>query len=104
MNDDHELPKLAARVSQALALLCDEAPPMDLVQLWLDYDESFVETGADNLQDWAATHSRLNWFMGITVIEAAILLAEEPDENLISRIESDEERSNHKLPHGWWKE
>lgn len=97
------LPKLVDRVSHALALLCDEPPPMDLVQLWLDLDESWVESDEDNLQDWVSNHARLPWSMGITVIEASITLARSPNEGLITDIEREASERCSPLPADWWK-
>lgn len=99
------LPSRAERVAEAMELLCGEKPPTALVAKWLAWDETFVDTGEDTLQDWAAQRSKLPWAMGITIIEAAGAMADEPDENLINRIESYHVALTGRMPpHNWWKE
>lgn len=62
------------RFTEALAVLCGGAkPPAKIVGEWLSHE-------SDALQDWAVSHAALHWSMGITVIEAAMTLASEPDE------------------------
>jgi hypothetical protein len=98
------MPSRAERFAEALELLCGEKPPADLAAKWLAWDESHVDVGADTLQDWAASHAKLPWLMGITICEAAEAMADEPDENLISRIEDYHVALTGKmLPYLWWK-
>jgi hypothetical protein len=65
------------RFAQALTLLCGEAPDMKLVWAWYNNSEDPKLLG---LQDWAANKSKLKWSMGISVLEAAELLADHPEE------------------------
>jgi hypothetical protein len=72
-----------ARIREALGLLCGELPPEDLVNRWVDWDDSHVDLPmsdprSETLQDWAAQHCPFEWAMGITVIDAAEALAIEP--------------------------
>lgn len=99
--DEETLPKFAERVCEALAVLCDEAPPAHLVAGWL----ACQGMESCNLQDWAASHTRIPWSMGITIIEAAINIASEPSDDLITQIGEDYlRRHGTQLPHLWWIE
>lgn len=62
------------RFVEALRLLCGGSEPSDrLVKEWLNH-------GSEDLQAWVASETALHWSMGITTIEAAMSLADEPDE------------------------
>lgn len=62
------------RFSQALQILCGgSAPPPGLVQKWIRHE-------SDDLQEWTVSHQAFPWSMGITIIEAATGLADQPDE------------------------
>lgn len=61
------------RFREALTLLCGEAPPEGMAEAW-DAHES------EELQEWALNHCCLPWCMGIVVIEAAMSLADQPEE------------------------
>ena len=63
------------RFREALTLLCGEAPPEGMAEAW-DAHES------EALQDWALNHCPLSWAMGIVVIEAAMSLADQPEEGV----------------------
>ena len=67
------------RFAQALTLLCGEAPDMKLVWAWYGGNE---DPSQPLLQDWVANKSRLKWSMGISVLEAAELLADHPEEGM----------------------
>lgn len=75
-----------ARLIESLTLLCGDTPSDDLVDRWIAGDESHLDqpgwsTGnpaALDLQDWAASHAPFEWIMGITVIDAAEMMAENP--------------------------
>lgn len=68
------------RFRASLALLCDNTiPPKRLCRAWLSQDE---DESSEQLQAWAANHSKLNWAMGIGIIEAALTLAENPVEGV----------------------
>lgn len=62
------------RFVEALKLMCGGAEPSEhLVKEWLRHE-------SEDLQSWAANNTVLHWSMGITTIEAAMALADEPDE------------------------
>ena len=64
------------RVIETLAMLCYGAkPPRKMVEEWFR-DES------EELQDWAVNHSSMYWATGIGTIEAAIAMAETPEEGI----------------------
>ena len=76
--DFDESPSYIYRFQMALALLCgNHLPDERLCRQWLDGkdEKKYIE-----LQDWAVSHSTLNWAMGIGVIEAAMTLADNPNE------------------------
>lgn len=63
-----------ARFRHALAVLCGGvAPPEEMCADWLNSDD-------EALQTWAVNNTVMDWAMGITVVEAAMKLADEPDE------------------------
>lgn len=68
--------KYLDRVIEALTLLCGgNEPPREMVHEW--------ETGeGEDLQDWAANHTKLPWAQGIGTIEAAQVLADNPEEGM----------------------
>ena len=74
---DGQVPTLYVdRVVEALALLCNGAkPPRELVEGWL-LDKS------DGLQDWAVNNTAVCWGTGIGTIEAAIAMADTPEEGI----------------------
>lgn len=57
---------VAIRMANVLGLLCDERPPLGLVDAW-------AEGTSNDLQDWVASHLRgdVHWSSGIRAIEAA---------------------------------
>jgi hypothetical protein len=64
------------RVVDTLGLLCNGTkPPREMVEAWFQ-DES------EELQDWAVNHTALCWGTGIGTIEAAIAMAETPEEGI----------------------
>ena len=65
------------RFSEAIALLCGAKPPEHLVKEWLDHTD---DPHRQNLQDWAACKTPLQWSQGIQVIDAAHALADNPEE------------------------
>jgi len=70
----------AERFSDALTILCGGyVPEIELVDAWFDEedDQSHIK-----LQEWAVNHSAAGWAMGIGVIDAALTLADNPDEGV----------------------
>lgn len=66
--------KYIDRLIEALTLLCGgKEPPRSLVHEW-ETNES------EGLQDWAACNTKLPWAMGIGTIEAAQVMADNPEE------------------------
>ncbi len=66
------------RLCDALSLLCGgERPVRARVERWLVFDDSCTP----DLQTWVLGACKLPWAMGITVIEAAMLIAEKPRED-----------------------
>jgi hypothetical protein len=63
------------RFVDALELLCTARPDRDLCEEWLRH-----APGSERLQDWAVDHTRANWGTGIGTIEAAEVMAENPEE------------------------
>lgn len=63
------------RFTQALTVLCGEAPPVATAIAWF-------EPGCDSIEllDWVGEHCRLSWAQGIVAIEAAEMLANAPEE------------------------
>lgn len=82
------------RFQSAMALLCnDHIPSTDLCARWLlDDDDLSSDARQIDLQEWALEHSKLNWPMGIGIIEAALTLAHNPAEGVDH--ESQEEAIN----------
>jgi hypothetical protein len=63
------------RFSEALRVLCGGVkPPDEFLKSWLN-DQDSIE-----LQEWVVNNCVLHWAMGITTIEAAMALADQPDE------------------------
>lgn len=76
--DPEEPTSYVYRFQMALALLCgNHLPRRQLCELWLN-DEA--EEAHTELQEWAINHSLMTWATGIGVIEAAMTLADTPDE------------------------
>lgn len=83
------------RFIEALIILCRERPSDDNVDRWLADDESHLDAegfergnhAALTLQDWAASNAPAIWMMGITIIEAAEGLADEPRDGYIDHPE-----------------
>lgn len=67
------------RFVDALAVLVGNEPPPAYVGEWLAGREV---NGAWRLQDWVAQHlpARLGWAQAIVVIDAALILAQTPEE------------------------
>ena len=64
------------RLRDALALLCGgRVPPVQYIKDWFD-----PKLDSFDLQDWAACNTVLHWAQGIVVIEAAVALADQPEE------------------------
>jgi len=64
------------RVVDTLALLCHGTkPPREMVEAWFR-DES------EDLQDWAVNHTAACWGTGIGTIEAAVAMADTPEEGI----------------------
>lgn len=64
------------RVAEALAVLCNgKTPPAGYVEAWL-LDEHEL------LQDWAVSNASVCWAQGLGVIDAAVALAESPEEGI----------------------
>jgi len=61
------------RLAHALQLLCGSRPHDDLIMSWIHDKEN------NSLQAWAAKHGP-SWSQGIIVIDAAMLLADNPTE------------------------
>lgn len=63
------------RFTDALEILCGTRPPHDIVYRWLNTD-------CEKLQDWVGmrAHPLLQHTMNIAIIEAAMLLADQPIE------------------------
>lgn len=63
------------RFMDALEVLCGARPPRDIVHAWLSTD-------CEQLQDWVGmrAHPLLKHTMNIAIIEAAMLLADQPVE------------------------
>jgi len=75
---DDEQTHYIQRFEEALTLLCGgKRPPEGLCARWSDEHASIAH---EELQTWAINNTALRWSMGITVIEAAMTLAAEPDE------------------------
>jgi hypothetical protein len=68
--------KYLDRLIEALTLLCGgTVPPREMVLAW-ETDDS------EELQDWAACNTKLPWAMGIGTIEAAQVMADNPEEGM----------------------
>ena len=70
----------AERFADALTILCGGyVPDIELVDAWFDEedDDSHIK-----LQEWAVNNSAAGWAMGIGVIDAALTLADNPDEGV----------------------
>jgi len=64
------------RVLDALGLLCEgRKPPREMVEAWFMSDDH-------SLQDWAVCNAGVCWATGIGTIEAAIAMAETPEEGI----------------------
>lgn len=68
-----KLVPFTTRFADVIALLCTEKPSIELCRDWLD-DKS------EDLQEWVLDRLRLGWAQGIGVIDAARLLADQPEE------------------------
>lgn len=75
--------KYLDRFIEALTLLCGgNQPPREMAHEW--------ETGVgEDLQDWAASHTKLPWAQGIGTIEAAQLMADTPEEGMGHELRDD---------------
>jgi hypothetical protein len=68
--------KYLDRLIEALTLLCGgKVPPREMVHAWESSDD-------EELQSWAACNTTLPWAMGIGTIEAAQVLADNPEEGM----------------------
>jgi hypothetical protein len=65
------------RFVDALEILCTARPDRDRCERWLRH-----EPDSERLQDWAVDHTRANWGTGIGTIEAAEVMAENPEEGM----------------------
>lgn len=69
------------RLSRVIELICGEKPPRQWVEMWVSWDESWVEPEdpyqPHPLQEWAANHASEPWMTGIEIIEAAEHLVSE---------------------------
>ena len=63
------------RFKDAIALLCGEVPPDGMAEAWAAHEN-------EGLQSWALNRCPLPWCMGITVVEAAEHLADQPEEGI----------------------
>lgn len=61
------------RFHEALSALCIEEPPEEMCQAWLD-------DSSEELQQFAMQMGRFGWHQGIALIDAAMLIAESPEE------------------------
>jgi hypothetical protein len=65
------------RFQQAIALLCGgNAPPLAMCESWINDNDG----DHDELQGFAMEHMALPWMQGISLIDAAISLADQPEE------------------------
>lgn len=64
------------RYRQTIALLCGGIlPPLDICEAWLaDGSESYA------LQDWVCSNMAAPWAQAIIILDAAALMANEPEE------------------------
>lgn len=65
------------RFVDALEILCAARPDVAMCEQWLRH-----EPGSERLQDWVVDHTRANWGTGIGTIEAAEVMAENPEEGV----------------------
>lgn len=75
--DDWRTPTTyAQRFSEAVALLCREMPPADMVAAWIDRSSD-----DHRLQDWACERAP-SWAQGIGLLDAAHVMADQPTEGV----------------------
>lgn len=75
--DDWRTPTTyAQRFAEAVALLCREMPPADMVAAWIDRS-----SGDHSLQDWACERAPA-WAQGIGLLDAAHVMADQPTEGV----------------------
>jgi hypothetical protein len=60
---------------ESISMMLNEPPPLKMVEDYLD------DVDVDDLQQFCITHHRLEWAMGISVIDAAYLFVEGAYEN-----------------------
>lgn len=63
----------SARFREALGVLCTDTPALTMCRAWLESDD-------ESLQEWVLNHARLEWAQGIGIIDAARVMANQPDE------------------------
>lgn len=66
----------AQRFTDAVALLCRETPPSDMVAGWID-----INADDQRLQDWACERAPA-WAQGIGLLDAAHVMASQPTEGV----------------------
>lgn len=74
MEINWKLPEFRHRFREAINVLTDDWPDMEVVNAWFDSDD-------EDLQYFCAAHSVYYWMTGIGIIEAAYLLVEGALEN-----------------------
>lgn len=75
------------RFRHALSLFCGgKEAPLEYCELWLRNEQV---NGADPLQDWVAYNLSVYWATGIGTIEAAQVMADNPEEG-VEHLDRDE--------------
>lgn len=74
--DELDLPGATVYIDRfvsALGLLCRSKPPRELCEQWLSNE-------SEELQSFAVSNARIYWMTGIGIIEAAQIMADNPEE------------------------
>jgi hypothetical protein len=90
--DELELPGATVYIERfisALGMLLRKTPPREMCEQWLNHE-------SEELQSFAVSNARIYWMTGIGAIEAAQVLADNPDEGEAHEgYTSDYSRANH---------
>jgi hypothetical protein len=80
------------RFREAVALLCREEPPLEMVEAYLDKTQDDMR-----LQEFAVDHAP-TWAQGIAILDAAHVMADQPTEGVDHEMRQDDEKAAAEWP------
>ncbi len=69
--DDPNLPELVRRYLTTISVLCSKVPNADMIIKYITEEDSHID-----LQEFLLNHSKIDWVMGINLLDAVDLIVE----------------------------